>query len=237
MSTALRTLRLSTILAALTLGISVLLRGLVSIRVAKRFRRARRTVNRAASATAKHYVLAMIDGCKDLAHRLKQPHTGTRGWIGVDLDGTLAEYHGWKGIEHIGSPVPAMLARVKTWLEQGIEVRVFTARVCCPSKRRIATRAIGDWCERNGLPRLAVTNAKDFQMIELWDDRAVRVETNVGRRTDERAAARPRRRQRRSSPSAPVPATRLLTAATKAKPKTRRPTGRQRTNWQFGQRP
>ena len=217
MSTALRTLRLSTILAELAGGISVLLRGLVSIRVPKRFRR---TVNRAASAT-KHYVLAMIDGCKDLPHLLRQPHTGTRGWIGVDLDGTLAEYHGWKGIEYIGSPVPAMLARVKTWLEQEIEVRVFTARVCCrPSKRRIATRAIGDWCERNGLPRLAVTNAKDFQMIELWDDRAVRVEINVGRRTDERAAARPRRRHRGTTPSAPVPATRLLPAATKAKPKT-----------------
>lgn len=27
-----------------------------------------------------------------------------QGWIGVDLDGTLAEYHGWKGAEHIGQP-------------------------------------------------------------------------------------------------------------------------------------
>ena len=33
------------------------------------------------------------------------------GWIGVDLDGTLAEYHGWNG-GAIGEPVPAMLARV-----------------------------------------------------------------------------------------------------------------------------
>ena len=25
-------------------------------------------------------------------------------WIGVDLGGTLAEYHGWIGIHHIGNP-------------------------------------------------------------------------------------------------------------------------------------
>ena len=41
------------------------------------------------------------------------------GWIGVDLDGTLAHYEGWKGIEHIGAPVPAMLERVKNWLAEG----------------------------------------------------------------------------------------------------------------------
>ena len=169
MSTALRTLRLSTILAALTLGISVLLRGLVSIRVAKRFRRARRTVNRAASATAKHYVLAIIDGCKDLAHRLKQPHTGTRGWIGVDLDGTLAEYHGWKGSEHIGSPLPAMLARVKTWLEQGIEVRVFD-RACVLSSQRTENCDAGDWrLVRAKWP----ASSRRHQYQRLSDDRAL----------------------------------------------------------------
>lgn len=35
------------------------------------------------------------------------------GWIGVDLDGTLAYYDGWIGAGHIGEPVPAMLERVK----------------------------------------------------------------------------------------------------------------------------
>src|SRR5690349_18780615 len=50
------------------------------------------------------------------------------GWIGVDLDGTLAEYHGWKGVEHIGPPIPEMVARVKQWLAEGRDVRIFTAR-------------------------------------------------------------------------------------------------------------
>ena len=53
----------------------------------------------------------------------------SRGWIGVDLDGTLAEYAGWVSEEHIGHPVPMMLERVKAWLAEGKDVRIFTARV------------------------------------------------------------------------------------------------------------
>ena len=33
--------------------------------------------------------------------------------IAVDLDGTLAKYEGFHGMEHIGEPVPGMLRRVK----------------------------------------------------------------------------------------------------------------------------
>lgn len=46
------------------------------------------------------------------------------GWIGVDLDGTLARYDGWVGITHISDPVPAMQDRVVRWLDQGIDVRI-----------------------------------------------------------------------------------------------------------------
>ena len=41
-------------------------------------------------------------------------------------------------------------------------------------------KSIQNWCELHGLPRLKVTNEKDFQMIELWDDRAVTVGRNTG---------------------------------------------------------
>lgn len=34
-----------------------------------------------------------------------------KGWIGVDLDGTLAEYDGWKGPDEIGAPVEPMVER------------------------------------------------------------------------------------------------------------------------------
>lgn len=104
------------------------------------------------------------------------------GWIGVDLDGTLAHYDGWKGIEHIGAPVPEMMVRVKQWVAAGKEVKIFTARAAAPEPTK--SEVIGyiqDWLEQHGLPRLDVTNVKDFGMIELWDDRAVQVIPNTGR--------------------------------------------------------
>lgn len=63
-------------------------------------------------------------------------------WVGLDLDATLAEYHGWKGADHIGAPIPAMVDYVKRGLEYGFEyldphgkllrtkeAKIFTARV------------------------------------------------------------------------------------------------------------
>ena len=102
------------------------------------------------------------------------------GWIGVDLDGTLAEYHGWKGPEHVGAPIPLMLDRVKAWLREGREVRIFTARAAI--KDQIAP--VERWLEKHGIGGLTVTNEKDLGMIELWDDRAVQVIPNTGRRAD-----------------------------------------------------
>jgi len=105
------------------------------------------------------------------------------GWIGVDLDGTLARYDGWKGIEHIGEPVPLMLQRVKEWLAEGKTVKIFTARVAngTPAVQRVC-----HWCEQHFGQRLEVTNVKDMKMIELWDDRAVQVIPNTGERADGR---------------------------------------------------
>lgn len=98
------------------------------------------------------------------------------GWIGVDLDGTLAVYEGWQGPEHIGDPVPLMLARVKRWLAQGREVRIFTARATDPEQ----IPAVKEWCRKHGLGELEVTCSKDYDMVALWDDRAVGVVKNEG---------------------------------------------------------
>lgn len=125
----------------------------------------------------------------DTTKETKQEH---KGWIGVDLDGTLAHYDGWKGPEHIGEPVPEMVRKVKLWLAEGKDVRIFTARV---SKRlelddrssteelREADRIevmIGDWSEKHVGVRLPVTCSKDYGMIELYDDRCVYVFQNEG---------------------------------------------------------
>lgn len=105
------------------------------------------------------------------------------GWIGVDLDGTLAIYGDWQGADHIGEPVPSMLARVKQWLYDGVEVKIFTARVRFDKDGAVES-VIRNWCKTHIGQELEVTCQKDYGMIELWDDRAVQVIPNTGRRAD-----------------------------------------------------
>lgn len=111
-----------------------------------------------------------------------------KGWIGVDLDGTLAHYDGWVSATHIGHPVPAMAERVRGWISAGIDVRIFTARVGPQGRAEEDVETIRahiqDWTERHFGARLVVTNAKDFGMVELWDDRAVQIIPNTGARAD-----------------------------------------------------
>ena len=107
------------------------------------------------------------------------------GWIGVDLDGTLAEYGGWQGPDHIGAPVPAMVERVRRWLAEGREVRIFTARVAQNAPFSVHY-AIEQWCEKHLGQKLPVTHEKDYGMVELWDDRCVQVVPNTGQRADGR---------------------------------------------------
>jgi hypothetical protein len=109
------------------------------------------------------------------------------GWIGVDLDGTLATYDTWKGAAHIGEPIPDMIFRVRKWLAEGRDVRIFTARVSSDGtgererERFDAMVAIEEWCRKHLGRQLPVTNVKDYAMVELWDDRAVQVEMNTGK--------------------------------------------------------
>jgi len=102
------------------------------------------------------------------------------GWIGVDLDGTLAEYHGWVSPSHIGPPIHRMLDRVKKWRAEGCEVRIFTARVSDEGQAPEAREAIEQWCLKFLGEILPVTHMKDYEMIELWDDRCVQVIQNTG---------------------------------------------------------
>ena len=107
----------------------------------------------------------------------------SEGWIGVDLDGTLAEYLGWQGMGHIGEPIAPMAERVRAWLAVGKDVRIFTARVCSIQSQEdidIFLREYTRWCFRVFGRQLPVTCEKDWKMIELWDDRCVQIMPNTG---------------------------------------------------------
>ena len=52
-----------------------------------------------------------------------------KGWYGFDLDGTLAVYDKWEGIDHIGEPVKPMVDLIKRMHAEGKVVKILTARV------------------------------------------------------------------------------------------------------------
>ena len=107
---------------------------------------------------------------------LQHPKYSSRGWIGVDLDGTLARSDPTKSPNHIGAPVPQMLKRVRYWIKTGRTVKIFTSRAGDPHDET----SIHQWCVRHGLPELEITNRKDHEMLALWDDCAVGVVRNIG---------------------------------------------------------
>jgi hypothetical protein len=107
---------------------------------------------------------------------LLHPKYPRRGWIGVDLDGTLAMSDPEAEPHCIGIPVPHMMKRVQHWIETGRTVKIFTARAGNAQDED----SIHQWCIRHGLPKLEITNRKDHKMIALWDDRAVGVVKNTG---------------------------------------------------------
>lgn len=98
------------------------------------------------------------------------------GWYGFDLDGTLATYNSQQWPK-LGEPIKPMVDLVKSYLKRGLPVRIVTARAGDWSQRQ----AIQLWCLAHIGKVLPITNAKDYQMILLYDDRAVQVEKNTGR--------------------------------------------------------
>ena len=107
------------------------------------------------------------------------------GWIGIDLDGTLAYYDKWIGPEHIGDPIPKMIYRTKKWISEGKNIKIMTARVN-PNKddAEFCKKIIEEWCMKHIGKILPITHEKDLYMIELWDDRVVQVIPNTGERAD-----------------------------------------------------
>lgn len=116
----------------------------------------------------------------------------TNGWIGVDLDGTLAKYDKWVSADHIGEIIPKMANRVRDWLADGKNVKIFTARIAnlehdfqdACEDAELALRTIEAWSLKHFGVVLPVTFKKDYAMIELWDDRCVQVIPNTGERAD-----------------------------------------------------
>lgn len=100
----------------------------------------------------------------------------------LDLDGVLAEYHGWEGGETIGPPLPGALKFAKAVAKMA-DIVVFTSR--CSTETgdmdSVSTLTAGqlrikvvDWLERNGFPFADVYVGQGKPKVAAFiDDRAI----------------------------------------------------------------
>lgn len=89
----------------------------------------------------------------------KKPAAKRKPRICLDLDGVLAKYNGWKGLDHIGAPIPGALEFAME-LDKIAEIVVFTSR--CSAEMREATNSkatignlrirIIEWLENHKFP-------------------------------------------------------------------------------------
>lgn len=100
------------------------------------------------------------------------PRDDGLGWIAIDFDGTLAEYDHYRGDDHTGAPIEAMVQLVRKWLREERDVRLFTARHPSPALRRWMREHLGEI--------LPITATKDRHMQLLIDDRAIGTARNSG---------------------------------------------------------
>lgn len=115
---------------------------------------------------------------RELEYILFAREDESQEWLGVDLDGTLAKYSGWS--DDIGEPVPKMIQRVKTWIDEGKEVRILTARGSQEPGRYEQLVKVYEWVKKHIGTPLEVTHRKDPFMKKLYDDRVQRVEAGTG---------------------------------------------------------
>ncbi len=94
----------------------------------------------------------------------------------MDLDGTLAKFQSWRGIGHVGKPIPDMMERVRRWRSEGIKVKIFTAR----AQYEDYLPPIRKWLKKQKLEDMEITNELDPYVLEIWDDRAIQVISNTG---------------------------------------------------------
>ena len=101
--------------------------------------------------------------------------TEGRGWYGFDLDGTLAKYDGWKGIDHIGEPVAPMVDRLRKMHAEGKVVKIMTARVAPRANAEYKDRekcAPPDYVAEAGRSDYAISWAESMYLsLDKWGAR------------------------------------------------------------------
>ncbi|HEX6278550.1 MAG TPA: hypothetical protein VFZ49_00925 [Pyrinomonadaceae bacterium] len=113
----------------------------------------------------------------------KAPPKAKKNRVALDLDGVLAEYHGWEGSDHIGPPLPGALEFAKS-IANLADIVIFTSRCAEEAgadSEFIQTMNAGqmrvniiNWLEKHGFPFVDVYVGQGKPRVSAFiDDRAV----------------------------------------------------------------
>ena len=99
-----------------------------------------------------------------------------RRTVCLDLDGTLAYYDGWDGLDKIGDPIPGAVEFTKK-LSEYYEIIIFTCR-CTKELHRIGTnlmsKYVKDWLDKHGFAYDDIYVGQGKPVADAYiDDRAV----------------------------------------------------------------
>ena len=92
--------------------------------------------------------------------------------IAVDFDGVLAEYDGWKGEEHLGSPRSDVVSALRVLRQEGWKIVVHTTRSELHIREYLLKHDI-PYDEINRNSSYSNSGSKPVATV-YWDDRALR---------------------------------------------------------------
>lgn len=88
------------------------------------------------------------------------------GWVGIDMDGTLVTYDKVFEPTQFGEPIMEMVERVRRWLAEGLEVRIFTARA---ARTKLNDKEIEGQISFSAAYGEPLTREQAIERIKYWN--------------------------------------------------------------------
>lgn len=117
---------------------------------------------------------------KRVTEEKKEEAMGNVRTIAVDVDGTLAQYDGWKGAEVIGDPIASVVDQVKKEKENGTRIIIHTTRTNSAINKTHTTEQlvaiVRGWLDKHSIPFDEVWSGTGKPIAHIYlDDRSVNV--------------------------------------------------------------
>jgi len=121
-------------------------------------------------------VWELVEAYEELAQD-KGSKSPSQKTVCVDLDGVLAQYDGWKGVEYIGEPIQGAVEFIKDLVGTGCQVLIHTTRCTAkvnPYPRSFLEGMVRSWMRKHHFPRCDIYTGQGKPLAAAYvDDRAV----------------------------------------------------------------